>query len=179
MIKIANAVGIATLVVAIWPAVALGQSVPGLADLVGARGSSAESELASKGYALAKNVGAASMWWNAGTRTCASVLVENGRVQSIEPASARDCGQAEIRANPGYQNHGVSSERTTVAQMPRYCAGAAAAKFHQSPQNISTQTPIPDHGMYSVFGQYPPDGAGTVFICTFTHEGTLVSVDSE
>jgi hypothetical protein len=158
---------------------AFAQAVPGLSGLVGARGSSAESELTAKGYQFATNVGAAAMWWNANTRTCASVLVDNGRVASIEMASARDCGKSEIKANPSYANHGVANERVAVAQMPRYCRGAAAAKFNQSPRNISTQMPVPDHGMYSVFGQYPPNGAGTVFICTFSHEGTLVGVDKE
>lgn len=155
------------------------QTVSGLEDLVGARGSSAESELRAKGFAMAGNMGAASLWWNAKSKKCASMLVENGRVDSIEPASARDCGHDAVRANTDYVNHGVPSERTTVAQMPKYCAGAAAEKFGESPRSISTQMPIPDHGMYSVFGQYPPNGAGTVFICTFTHDGTLVSVDKE
>ena len=155
------------------------QSVPDLADLMSARGSSAESEMTAKGYTFVKNWGAAALWWNERTKTCASVLVDQGRVSSIEKAGARDCGHESVRANTDYVNHGVPSERITVAQMPKFCAGAAAQKFGESPRSISTQMPIPDHGMYSVFGQYPPNGAGTVFICTFTHDGTLVSVDKE
>lgn len=173
------AIGLATLAVSAVPASVSAETVRGLGDLIGARGSSAEAELQSKGYTLAGNMGAASLWWNARTKTCASVLVENGRVDSIEPASAKDCGHEAIRGNAGYVNHGVASERVAVAQMPRFCAGAAAQKFGESPRSISTQMPIPDHGMYSVFGQYPPNGAGTVFVCTFTHDGTLVSVDKE
>lgn len=173
------AIGLATFAMSSFPSSVSAETVRGLGDLIGARGSSAESELRSKGYTLAGNMGAAALWWNATTKTCASVLVENGRIDSIEPASARDCGHEAIRANSNYVNHGVPAERVTVAQMPKYCAGAAAEKFGESPRSISTQMPIPDHGMYSVFGQYPPNGAGTVFICTFTHDGTLVSVDKE
>lgn len=67
-----------------------------------------------------------------------------------------------------------------VKDMARYCVGEASAKFGQRPQNISTQPPIADQGMYSVFGQFPPSGADpTVFICTFTADGKLVGVDKE
>jgi hypothetical protein len=64
--------------------------------------------------------------------------------------------------------------------MARYCAGEASAKFRERPANISTQPAIEDHGMYSVFGQYPPSGADpTVFICTFSGDGKFVAVDKE
>jgi hypothetical protein len=67
-----------------------------------------------------------------------------------------------------------------VADMARYCAGEASAKFNQRPQNISTQPAIEDQGMYSVFGQFPPSGANpTVFICTFSADGKLVGVDKQ
>jgi hypothetical protein len=156
------------------------QTVPGLGDLIGARGSSLDGEMSRRGYEAANNIGAAIMYWNASTRTCASALVDNGRVQSIQPASPADCKQsAAPRGNPGFVNSGDSGNRAAVAQMPRFCKGAAAEKFGQRPQDISTQMPIPDHGMYSVFGQFPPNGAGTVFICTFDHSGKLVGVDRE
>jgi hypothetical protein len=73
----------------------------GLGDLVGARGSSTESELTARGYAFQKNNGGAAMWWNGKSNTCASVLVDNGRVASIETASAGDCGKSGGSAAAG------------------------------------------------------------------------------
>lgn len=64
-----------------------------LRDLVGARGSSAESELSARGYALSNTIGSANMWWNDRSRTCVSVAVDNGRVASIQSASTNDCGK--------------------------------------------------------------------------------------
>jgi hypothetical protein len=74
--------------------VAHAQTVSGLGDLIGARGSSAESELEARGYKFAKNLGSAALWWNDRSKTCASVAVDNGRVQSIQTASASDCGKS-------------------------------------------------------------------------------------
>lgn len=74
------------------------------------------------------------------------------------------------------QGHGG----VAVGDMARHCAGEASAKFHQRPQNISTQPAIKDQGMYSVFGQFPPSGADpTIFICTYSAEGKLVGVDKQ
>jgi hypothetical protein len=77
-------------VAGIAPAAA--QNAPGMGDLIGARGSSAESELTSRGYKFANNNGGAAMWWNSNSRKCVSVAVDNGRVDSIQSASAKDCG---------------------------------------------------------------------------------------
>lgn len=73
------------------------QTAPGLGDLVGARGSSAESALAERGYEAAGNMGAASLWWRASSKTCVSMLVEDGRVQSIESGAASLCGKSGAR----------------------------------------------------------------------------------
>lgn len=77
------------------------QTVPGLGDLVGARGSSAESELQARGYELATHLGSAALWWNGRTKTCASVAVDQGRVQSIQQASASDCGKSDSHSSGG------------------------------------------------------------------------------
>jgi hypothetical protein len=77
-------------VAGIAPAAA--QTAPGMGDLIGARGSSAESEMTSRGYKFAKNMGSAALWWNSNSKKCVSVAVDNGRVASIESASAKDCG---------------------------------------------------------------------------------------
>jgi hypothetical protein len=70
------------------------QTARGLDDLIGARGSSVESELESRGYEFAANLGSAALWWNHLTKTCVSVAVDQGRVQSIQQASASDCGKS-------------------------------------------------------------------------------------
>jgi hypothetical protein len=93
--------GLAVAAVVGFAAVASAQTVPGLGDLVGARGSSAESELQARGYEFATNLGSAALWWNASTKTCASVAVDQGRVQSIQTASASDCGKTESHGSGG------------------------------------------------------------------------------
>ncbi len=64
-------------------------------DLVGARGSSGESELASRGYV---NVGGQggddrkwTYWWNERRGVCLSVATVNGRYDSIVSTPAPDC----------------------------------------------------------------------------------------
>jgi hypothetical protein len=64
-------------------------------DLVGARGSSGESELASRGYV---NVGGQTgddrkwtYWWNERRGACLSVATVNGRYDSIVSTPAPDC----------------------------------------------------------------------------------------
>ena len=46
-----------------------------------------------RGYKLEKTLGSANLWWNKNARICASVAVDNGRIASIESASASDCGK--------------------------------------------------------------------------------------
>jgi hypothetical protein len=71
------------------------QTAAGMGDLIGARGSSAEDALGGRGYVLSGNNGAASMWWNEDSRSCVSMYVDDGRVQSIQTASASDCGKSD------------------------------------------------------------------------------------
>jgi hypothetical protein len=75
-------------------------------DLVGARGSSGESELASRGYV---NVGGQTgddrkwtYWWNERRGVCLSVATVNGRYDSIITTPAPDCRRpAPDRPGPG------------------------------------------------------------------------------
>jgi hypothetical protein len=83
---------VTTSVAGIAPAAA--QTAAGLGDLIGARGSSAESELTSRGYKFEKNMGSAALWWNSKSNTCVSVAVDNGRVASIQTGTAKDCGKS-------------------------------------------------------------------------------------
>lgn len=73
---------------------ALADTPAPLRDLIGARGSSFESEISARGYEFQKNLGSAALWWNSRSRNCVSVAVNNGRIASIEPASAGDCGKS-------------------------------------------------------------------------------------
>jgi len=72
-----------------------------MGDLIGARGSSVESEMQARGYEFATNLGSAALWWNAKTKACVSVAVDEGRVQSIQTASASDCGKSESHSSGG------------------------------------------------------------------------------
>jgi hypothetical protein len=66
-------------------------SAASLNDLIGARGSSAESQMASRGYRFVKKLGGATLWWHAKSQSCVSMAVDDGRVQSILDSPTRDC----------------------------------------------------------------------------------------
>jgi hypothetical protein len=88
---------------------AVAQTAPGMGDLIGARGSSVESELQARGYEFATNLGSAALWWNAKTKACVSVAVDQGRVQSIQQASASDCGKSESHSSSSNSSAGGGS----------------------------------------------------------------------
>ncbi|MFQ6539742.1 hypothetical protein [Aphanothece stagnina] len=70
-------------------------TVPDLTDLIGARGSSAETEVQSRGYQFTGNLGSSALWWNRRTKTCASITVDEGRVVSIMKSPSADCGKKD------------------------------------------------------------------------------------
>jgi hypothetical protein len=70
---------------------------------------------------------------------------------------------------------GDSGSGIAVADMARYCAGEASAKFHVSPRDITTQAAKQTQGMYEVWGQYGANAQ--VFICSFNAERQFLSVD--
>jgi hypothetical protein len=63
------------------------------------------------------------------------------------------------------------------ADMGRYCAGEASAKFKVSPRDITTQNASKTKGMWEVWGQYPAQPSPQVFICSFNAERQFLSVD--
>lgn len=74
-------------------------------DLVGARGSSGETALASRGYA---NVGGETgddrtwtYWWNERRGVCLSVVTMNGRYDSIMVTPSPDCHRSRPTTLPG------------------------------------------------------------------------------
>lgn len=69
-------------------------TAPGMGDLIDMRGSSLDNAMGQRGYKFARKVAAASMYWNDSQKACVSAVVDNGRVASIETASASDCGKS-------------------------------------------------------------------------------------
>jgi hypothetical protein len=72
---------------------------------------------------------------------------------------------------------GSAAGAIAVADMSRYCAGEASAKFKVSPRDITTQNAKQTQGMYEVWGQYPAQPSPQVFICSFNAEKQFLSVD--
>lgn len=64
-------------------------------DLVGARGSSADSELSARGFVTKgghkDGERAVSMWWNRSTRQCLNMVVRGGRVKKLDPIFEGNC----------------------------------------------------------------------------------------
>ena len=74
------------------PATAPSAYPPDVSDLIGARGSSGESQLMSRGFTLANTRGLTAYWWNAGTGTCVETVTSQGRYQSVRTVSTASCG---------------------------------------------------------------------------------------
>lgn len=86
-------VAVASILSALPAGAALAAPPSGLGDLVGARGAGGETQLGFRGYSLQRSSGGANYWWNGDSRTCAKVVTSDGRYQSIDTASASDCGK--------------------------------------------------------------------------------------
>lgn len=92
----APAARVAVLLCVLPLAVIASESKPAVQDLVGARGSSIEAYLTGKGY---ERVGVTSpsspeYWREPGSRKCVAVRTANGKVKSVEYASAKTCEKA-------------------------------------------------------------------------------------
>lgn len=74
---------------------AAAQSVPDLADLVGARAASAETQMEARGYRVTNGSTVRDMkftfWWNERKQSCVSVSTVEGRYASIEAVPAGNC----------------------------------------------------------------------------------------
>lgn len=126
------------------PLSAAAQSAPDVADLVGARGSSGETQLLARGYeSRGGNVVRDTrfvFWWNARTGRCISVATTDGRYSAITAVPAANCdndrgGEQDQRpidhhqppADAGYRDPGSlilvcygAGTRPTVRNTPRY-----------------------------------------------------------
>jgi len=78
--------------IALGPLQASAQTPGDIEDLVGARGSSFESVMKSRGYAFVKKSGEAQYWWNSMDSTCVAVTIANGRVDTINKQGNSACG---------------------------------------------------------------------------------------
>jgi hypothetical protein len=81
-----------------------------VADLVGARGSSGESELGQRGYSYVTMNRGVQYWWNAGSSACIGIKVAQGRYKSVSAASAEKCKQRNTPASK------TSSQSTQAAE---------------------------------------------------------------
>jgi len=70
---------------------------------------------------------------------------------------------------------GGAAGAVAMADMSRYCAGEASAKFGVSPRDITTQNVSQTKGMYEVWGKYGANAQ--VLICSFNAERQFLSVD--
>lgn len=80
----------------------------GLQDLVGARGSSGEAELESRGYEFVstqKEAGSSYSAWRKGSH-CIMVRTANGRYDSISDAPMADCQGGSRHQSEGHAGHG-------------------------------------------------------------------------
>jgi hypothetical protein len=82
---------------------AAAQTPPALRDLIGARGSSGETQLQARGYSFVRaeqgDDRSWTYWWNRRTRTCVTVSTVDGRYDAITTSPAPDCDQDGDRAS--------------------------------------------------------------------------------
>lgn len=62
-------------------------------DLRGARASSGEYQMQSRGYTVAKTQGLTQYWWHDGRRACVRTVTSDGRYAIVDGASDSDCGK--------------------------------------------------------------------------------------
>jgi len=87
------AVASAALILSLSAAPACAGTPSALSDLVGARGSSGEQAMESRGYAYVTMTHGTQYWWNAASKTCVGIRVADGRYKSVSSAGAERCGQ--------------------------------------------------------------------------------------
>jgi hypothetical protein len=103
-----------------------------LADLVGARGSSGEMELQSRGYQPARTEGLTTYWWNPGTSSCARVVTADGRYQSVDTVAPAQCqgsgASSTVAGGPPPDIADMVGARAGQAEMGMNSRGYAATR---------------------------------------------------
>lgn len=83
---------------------AAAQAPPGLGDLVGARGSSGETQMEARGYTFIKTVTAReqkwSYWWGQSQGQCVQVATADGRYAAITTVPSQNCGASSAGGDP-------------------------------------------------------------------------------
>lgn len=68
-------------------------AAPSVADLQGARASSGESEMMSRGYTVARQRGLTAYWVHGASNTCVRTVTSQGRYQTVGTVPASNCGR--------------------------------------------------------------------------------------
>lgn len=110
------------------PIAAQAQTPGDIDDLMGARGSSFETTMKSRGYAFVKKEGEAQYWWNAMDKTCVAATIANGRVDTLNRQDSSACG------------HGGSGKAAAGIVAGVAAAGLIAALSHHHKDDNSRNT---------------------------------------
>lgn len=71
----------------------------------------------------------------------------------------------------------AAADAVSTADMPRFCAGEASAKFGVGPQDITTNMAFKSGIRYVSQGYFDGPGGTTFFNCRFSADGSFVSVN--
>lgn len=66
---------------------------PSVADLRGARASSGESEMQTRGFAVARQRGLTAYWLHAPSGSCVRTVTSGGRYTTVDSVPASNCGR--------------------------------------------------------------------------------------
>lgn len=112
------------------------------ADLVGARGSSAETSLKNKGYHHIKTdrygMNLYSYWWNSRNNTCICERIADGRVQSIVKSLPADCNKKDngnvdrYHKSYGSYHHEYPNNYSNRDERAAYDAGFNDGRYNHS-----------------------------------------------
>ncbi len=154
---------VACALMALAPIAALAQATPSdLRDLLGARGSSFDGEMESRGYTLIKTMGIAAFWWNGNSNTCVSAAIDNGRISSIQGTSASDCGQSRSRP-PGYTTRVKSGPAVATSSEQAICKLTNTAAGRTLFDGDCSVTQRPGYGGATVFEVHMGNGTPFMF----------------
>jgi len=68
-------------------------NVSDITNLNGVAAAPAEAALRNRGYQRVINFGQTSYWWNAGTNTCAQIVMTGGGVSDVQSVPASECSR--------------------------------------------------------------------------------------
>ncbi|MDO9356165.1 MAG: hypothetical protein Q7T55_20875, partial [Solirubrobacteraceae bacterium] len=100
-----------------WHGAACAQAPADVGDLVGARGSSGETQMEARGYRFVKTNTVRdekwSYWWNQDRRQCVQVATSDGRYSAINAVPGANCGERgdAARAADGRQDENRDGDR--------------------------------------------------------------------